>query len=106
MKIESQIGEKGTKSAPLTEAQKDSNHAKSKIRSRVEHVFGAQTQMGGHIVRMIRVLRARVKIGLMNLVYNRVRLGQPIRRDSEVACTARRKGGRDNQTEEERVDLT
>ena len=89
MKMESHICEKGTKSAPLTEAQKESNHAKSKIRSRVEHVFGAQTQMGRHIVRMIGVLRARVKIGLMNLVYNRVRLGQLIRRVSEVASAMR-----------------
>ena len=30
MKIESQICEKGTKSHPLSEAQKESNHAKSK----------------------------------------------------------------------------
>ena len=85
MKIESQICEKGTKSAPLTEAQRASNHAKSKIRSRVEHVFGAQAQMGGHVVRTIGILRAQVKIGMMNLVYNRVRLGQLIRRDSQVA---------------------
>ena len=85
MRIESQICEKGTKSAPLTEAQKESNHAKSKVRSRVEHVFGAQAQLGGHIVRTIGILRAQVKIGMMNLVYNMVRLGQLIRRDSQVA---------------------
>ncbi len=89
MRIESQICEKGTKSAPLSEAQKDSNHAKSKIRSRVEHVFGAQAQMGGHIVRTIGLLRAKVKIGMMNLVYNMVRLGQLIRRDSQVAPAIR-----------------
>ena len=89
MKIESQIGEKGTKSAPLSEVQKDSNHANSKIRSRVEHVFGAQAQMGGHVVRTIGILRARVKIGMMNLVYNMLRLGQLIRRDSEVAPAVR-----------------
>ena len=89
MKIESQICEKGTKSHPLSEVQKDSNHAKSKIRSRVEHVFGAQAQMGGHIVRTIGILRARVKIGMMNLVYNMLRLGQLIRRDSEVASAMR-----------------
>ena len=89
MKIESQIGEKGTKSAPLSEVQKDSNHANSKIRSRVEPVFGAQAQMGGYIVRTIGILRARVKIGMMNLVYNRLRLGQLIRRDSEVASAVR-----------------
>ena len=89
MKIESHICEKGTKSAPLTEAQKESNHTNSKIRSRVEHVFGAPAQMGGHIVRTIGILRARVKIGMMNLVYNMLRLGQLIRRDSEVTSAMR-----------------
>ena len=89
MKIESQICEKGTKSAPLSAAKKDSNHAKSKIRSRVEHVFGAQAQMGGHIVRTVGLLRAQVKIGMMNLVYNMLRLGQLIRRDSQVAPALR-----------------
>ena len=89
MKIESQICEKGTKSAPLSEAQKESNHGKSKIRSRVEHIFGAQAQMGGHIVRTIGILRAQVKIAMMNLVYNMVRLGQLIRRDSQVASAVR-----------------
>ena len=88
MKIESQIGEKGTKSAPLSEVQKDSNHANSKIRSRVEPVFGAQAQMGGHIMRTIGILRAQVKIGMVNLLYNRVRLGQLIRHASEVAWAA------------------
>ena len=65
----------------LTEEQKASNKNKSKIRARVEHVFGAQAQMGGHIVRTIGLLRAEVKIGMMNLVYNMVRLGQLLKRD-------------------------
>ena len=46
------------------------NRAKSKIRVRVEHVFGAQAQMGGHLVRTIGMARARVKIAIMNLAYN------------------------------------
>ena len=37
--------------------------------------------MGGHIVRTIASLRAWVKIGMMNLVYNMVRLGQLHKRD-------------------------
>ena len=88
MKIESPIGEKGSKSPPLSDAQKESNQVKSKVRSRVEHVFGAQAQMGGHLVRTIGLLPARVKIGMMNLVYNMLRLGQLIRRDSPVASAA------------------
>ena len=79
--IPSQICEKGTRNHPLTAEQKASNKTKSKVRVRVEHVFGTQTQMGGHIVRTIGLLRAQVKIGLMNLVYNMMRLGQLLKRD-------------------------
>lgn len=79
--IPSQICEKGSRGHPLTEAQKAANHEKSKVRSRVEHVFGAQVQMGGHWVRTIGLLRAKVKIGMMNLVYNMMRLVQLIKRD-------------------------
>ena len=68
--IESQVCEKGSRGHPLTEEQKAANHQKSKTRSRIEHVFGAQAQMGGHLVRTIGIARARVKIALMNLAYN------------------------------------
>lgn len=84
-KIPSRICEKGARNHPLTEEQKASNKEKSRIRSRVEHVFGAQAQMGGHIMRTIGLLRAKVKIGMMNLVYNMVRLGQLLRRDRRGA---------------------
>ena len=80
-RIPSRICEKGARNHPLTEAQKASNHEKSKVRSRVEHVFGAQAQMGGHLVRTIGLSCAEVKIRLMNRVYNRVRLGQLLKRD-------------------------
>ena len=41
----------------------------------IEHVFGAQeTAPGGRIVRTIGILRARLKIGLQNFVYNIRRL--------------------------------
>jgi len=68
--IESQVCEKGTRGKPLTEEQKATNRVKSKIRVRVEHVFGAQAQMGEHLVRTIGMARARVKIAIMNLAYN------------------------------------
>jgi IS5 family transposase len=83
--IESQVCEKGTRGKPLTEAQKLSNRTKSKVRARVEHVFGAQAAMGGHVVRTIGLKRANVKIGLMNLVYNMRRLLQLIKRDANAA---------------------
>ena len=58
------------------------------MRARVEHVFGAQAHMGGHLVRTLGLLRAAVKIGMMNLVYNMVRLGQLLKRDERGAFTA------------------
>jgi len=81
-KIESQICEKGVKNSPLTEEQKKSNREKSKVRARVEHVFGAQAAMNADIVRTIGIKRAKVRIGLSNLVYNMKRLGQLLKRDA------------------------
>ena len=86
--LSSQIHEKGTRGAPLTDAQKESNRIKSKTRARVEHVFGGQAQMGGHWVRTIGVLRAAVKIGWMNLVYNMCRLVQLLKRDAPCRIVA------------------
>jgi IS5 family transposase len=83
--FESQIHEKGTRGHPLTDEQKASNRVKSQTRARVEHVFGAQHAMGGHVVRTIGLARAKVKIGMMNLVYNMKRLVQLIRRDVSAA---------------------
>jgi len=82
--IESQVCEKGTRGKPLTEEQKLSNRTKSKVRARVEHVFGAQAAMGGHVIRTIGLQRAKVKVGLMNLVYNMKRLLQLIKRDANA----------------------
>jgi hypothetical protein len=50
---------------------------RSRVRARVEHVFGhQQSSMGGKIVRTIGIARARFKIGMMNLGYNIRRLVQ------------------------------
>ena len=63
--------EKGTRGHPLTEAQKAANRERSRIRSRVEHVFGAKLQRAGNmILRTIGLARAKVKLGLRNLAYN------------------------------------
>lgn len=83
--IDSQICEKGSRNHPLTEEQKASNTKKSTVRSRVEHIFGSQAQMGGHFVRTIGLARAKVKIGMMNLVYNMVRLVQLIKLELKAA---------------------
>ena len=63
--FESQIHEKGSRNHPLTDEPKVSNRIKSKTRARVEHIFGAQHAMGGHIVRTIGFARANVQIRYM-----------------------------------------
>ena len=90
----SHIHEKGARNHPLTEEQKAANRIKSKTRVRVEHVFGAQHAMGGHIVRTIGLARAKVKIGMMNLVYNMKRLGLLLKRDVQTAMAANNPQGR------------
>jgi IS5 family transposase len=64
------IHEKGYRNRPLTAAQKRSNTAKSRIRARVEHVFGAMKHYGGTAIRTIGIARAEIQIGLLNLTYN------------------------------------
>ena len=65
------ICERAYKNKPLTEEQKESNRAKSKVRARVEHVFGYMTRfMGGLIIRTIGINRAEREICGMNLAYN------------------------------------
>ena len=71
----SRIHRRGRRNHPLSLAQVRVNHAKSRIRARIEHVFGAQQNApGGRIVRTIGIVRARAKIGLQNLAYNIRRL--------------------------------
>lgn len=72
--VKDQIHQKGTKNAPLTQQQKDSNKEKSKVRARVEHVFGfMENSMGSMYNRKIGIKRAETVIGLMNLTYNMFR---------------------------------
>ncbi|HMK21266.1 MAG TPA: IS5 family transposase [Terriglobales bacterium] len=71
----SRICGRGARGHPLSAAAQAANRAKSRIRARIEHVFGAQeTAPGGRLVRTIGIVRARAKIGLQNLVYNIRRL--------------------------------
>jgi len=65
------VHEKGYKGKPLTDEQKADNREKSRVRVRVEHVFGfVENSMNGSIVRTIGIVRAKAKIGMMNLTYN------------------------------------
>ena len=71
------ICEKGCRHKQLTQAQKDSNHEKSKIRCRVEHVFGfIEQSMHGSYVRTIGLIRAKASVALMCLIYNMFRYVQ------------------------------
>ena len=66
--LNSRIHRKGHRDKPLSEREKRGNKARSKVRARVEHVFGAQSNdMGGTLVRSIGLVRARARIGLKNL---------------------------------------
>lgn len=71
----SRIHSRASRNHPLSDAQVEANRKKSKVRVRIEHIFGAQENApGGRIIRTIGAVRARAKIGLQNLVYNVRRL--------------------------------
>jgi len=62
---------KGHRGRPLTDAQKRRNRRMSRVRARVEHVFGWMYQKtGGILMRGIGQVRAAARIGLRNLTYN------------------------------------
>ena len=67
----SKIHYRAYRNKPLHPELERRNHERSKIRVRVEHVFGAQkNDQNMRIIRTIGLDRARAKIGLSNLVYN------------------------------------
>lgn len=71
----SHVHRKGSRNKPLSERSQRANHRKSKVRARVEHVFGSiANEQGGSFLRVIGLARASVKVGMMNLVYNMRRL--------------------------------
>lgn len=58
----------------LTRYQARENKKRSKVRARVEHIFGSmQNEMGGKGIRTIGMRRATIQIGLKNLLYNMYR---------------------------------
>ncbi len=68
------IQRKGCKNRKLTKLEKQGNKTRSKIRSRIEHVFGIQVMIAGaKLLRGIGSARAKLKIGLRNLAYNMFR---------------------------------
>lgn len=76
-KVANRIHEKGTRGKPLNGRQKRSNRAKSRIRARVEHVFGFMAVvMKGDRIRTIGLQRAKRTNILVNLTYNLARITQ------------------------------
>ncbi len=66
-----QVHERAYRNNPLTEEQKARNKEKSRIRSRVEHVFAfMENSMNRMYLRTIGQSRTEFSVGLMNLVYN------------------------------------
>ena len=65
---------KGYKNSPLTQEDKVTNKEKSRVRSRVEHIFGfMQGAMNGMNLYAIGIKRIEGLVGLMNLTYNMFR---------------------------------
>ena len=71
MGCRSHVHKKGKRGKPLTSSAKKANTKKSKVRARVEHVFGSITnEQGGLFSRVIGFSRNAFKVGMMNVVYN------------------------------------
>ena len=82
-RFRSRVHRRAKRNHALSERETKGNTTRSKIRARVEHVFGHMTTaMGGKLVRTIGIVRARAKIGMQNLTYNMQRF----------TCLERRKG--------------
>jgi hypothetical protein len=77
----SEIHEKGYRNKPLSEIQKKNNAGKSKIRGRVEHIFGFMTNSMNDALHLRQIGQQRIAatIGFVNLTYNLFRFEQLIR---------------------------
>jgi transposase, IS5 family len=64
----------GTADRPMADAIRRANATKSKISSYAEYVFAEQKDRIALFIRTIGIARARVKIGMANMVYNFKRL--------------------------------
>ena len=70
-KIKIRIHKKAFRNRPLSEKDKRLNTLKSKIRSKVEHVFGQMRQsMNGLKIRCKGIIRATTSVMLKNIAYN------------------------------------
>jgi IS5 family transposase len=76
-RFKSRVHHRAWRDQPLTKREQRENRARSRIRARVEHVFGHQVKaMRQMVVRGIGLARIRTRIALTNLAYNMSRLAQ------------------------------
>lgn len=67
---------KGSRNKKLTGWERQGNRTRSKIRSRIEHIFGIQAKRAGNLILLgIGIIRACAKTGLRNLACNIDRYG-------------------------------
>jgi IS5 family transposase len=72
--VTSHLHERAYRNRPLTDEQKASHRQQSKLRARIEHVFGYLSQsMKGFYLRYLGRRRNAAAIGLINLIYNLAR---------------------------------
>jgi len=75
--IISKVIRQGYRYKTLTQAARKANKINSRIRTRIEHVFGFMTNsMNGMYLRYRSFIRNQIGIGLINLTYNLFRLVQ------------------------------
>jgi IS5 family transposase len=68
------IQRRGYRGTPLKKNEVKGNKTRSKIRSRVEHVFGVQAMMAkDRIIRGVGIVRIQTKVALRNIGYNMMR---------------------------------
>ena len=86
MGYRNQIHKKGKRNKPLSEKQQEMNRKKSKVRARVEHVFGSiHNEQGGLTIKVIGLARTKTKVGLINLTYNMRRFVSLSRINASIA---------------------
>lgn len=61
---------KGRRNKPLTKVEQEWNRRLSRIRCRVEHVFGDMKSFGMNRIRSVGMERAKLQILLGNMLYN------------------------------------
>ena len=89
----SRIHRKKPPRRPMPETMRRANALKSKVRSGVEHVFAVQKDKMDLFIRTIGIARARLKIGMANLVYNFRRLVYLDRIAAQPCCMEARGDG-------------